>query len=106
MTSNDRSALIFGISGQDGAYLAKLLLDQGYIVHGTSRDVEGSAFAGLRALGILDQVRVHSATLQDFRSVAQIIQQVEDPFDLFPAQERSISTGCASIRQPCRISAA
>ena len=33
-------ALIFGISGQDGAYLADLLLKKGYEVHGTSRDAE------------------------------------------------------------------
>ena len=97
MTSNDRSALIFGISGQDGAYLAKLLLDQGYIVHGTSRDVEGSAFGGLRALGILDQVRVHSATLQDFRSVAQIIQQIR-PSEIFNLAAQS-SVGL-SFQQP------
>ncbi|PJC70129.1 MAG: GDP-mannose 4,6-dehydratase, partial [Zetaproteobacteria bacterium CG_4_8_14_3_um_filter_59_5] len=37
MTTNKR-ALIFGISGQDGAYLARLLQDKGYEVHGTSRD--------------------------------------------------------------------
>ena len=38
-------ALIFGISGQDGAYLAKFLLGKGYIVHGTSRDSEIAQFS-------------------------------------------------------------
>ena len=97
MKPTERSALIFGISGQDGAYLAKLLLDQGYQVHGTSRDVEGSAFAGLRALGILDRVRVHSATLQDFRSVAQVVQTVR-PAQIFNLAAQS-SVGL-SFQQP------
>ena len=97
MKSTDRTALIFGISGQDGAYLAKLLLNQGYTVHGTSRDVEGSSFAGLRALGILDQVRVHSATLQDFRSVAQTVQSVR-PSEIFNLAAQS-SVGL-SFQQP------
>ena len=39
-----RRALIFGISGQDGSYLAELLLREGYDVFGTSRDSEVSSF--------------------------------------------------------------
>ena len=45
-------ALICGVSGQDGAYLAQLLLSKGYQVFGSSRDVQGSSFANLKALGI------------------------------------------------------
>jgi GDPmannose 4,6-dehydratase len=47
-----RTALIFGISGQDGAYLAKSLLEHGFEVHGTSRDKENSSYSNLRRLGI------------------------------------------------------
>ena len=39
-----RTALICGVSGQDGSYLAQLLLKKGYQVFGTSRDVQGSSF--------------------------------------------------------------
>ena len=39
-----KKALIIGVSGQDGAYLAKLLLEKGYTVFGTSRDHEVSPF--------------------------------------------------------------
>ncbi|HEV2722319.1 MAG TPA: GDP-mannose 4,6-dehydratase, partial [Thermoanaerobaculia bacterium] len=46
-----KRALIFGISGQDGAYLAQLLLGKGYEVHGTSRDADLQSFARLDALG-------------------------------------------------------
>ena len=40
-------ALIFGISGQDGAFLSKFLISKGYIVHGTSRDAEMNNFSSL-----------------------------------------------------------
>jgi len=91
------SALIFGISGQDGAYLAKLLIEQGFVVHGTSRDAEGSTLANLRALGISEQVRLHSATLADFRSVAQAVQNIR-PAEIFNLAAQS-SVGL-SFQQP------
>ena len=61
-----KTALIFGISGQDGAYLAHMLLAKGYRVHGTSRDAEALRFSNLVRLGIRDQVQLHSASLADF----------------------------------------
>ena len=76
MTAPSKTALIFGISGQDGGYLAELLLGKGYVVHGTSRDAELSPFANLKALGIRDRVTLHSAALTDFRSVVQCISRV------------------------------
>ena len=45
-------ALINGVSGQDGAYLARFLLEKDYEVWGTSRDAQGSAFSNLQKLGI------------------------------------------------------
>jgi len=64
-----RRALICGISGQDGSYLAQWLLQCGYEVWGTSRDAEGLAFGNLQKLGIRTQVRVLSMVPEDFRSV-------------------------------------
>ncbi len=64
-----RRALICGISGQDGAYLARWLLECGYEVWGSSRDVGGAGFANLRRLGVLDRVRLLSMAPEDFRSV-------------------------------------
>jgi len=72
-----KKALILGISGQDGSYLAKLLLSKGYEVHGTSRDVGGRSFSGLEKLGVRDQVMLHSASLIDFRNLLQVISAVE-----------------------------
>jgi GDPmannose 4,6-dehydratase len=70
-----KKALIIGVSGQDGAFLAKLLLEQGYEVHGTSRDHEVGAFGNLRALGIKDRVKLGSLVTSDFRSVLTSLQE-------------------------------
>lgn len=72
-----RTALIFGISGQDGAYLSELLLENGYTVHGTSRDAEISSFTALESLNLRDRVTLHSTTPTDFRSVVQTISRTE-----------------------------
>ena len=69
-------ALIFGISGQDGAYLAKLLLGKGYKVHGTSRDAEMATFSSLSRLGIKNQIIFHSVALNDFRSTLKVLEKV------------------------------
>lgn len=71
-----KKALICGVSGQDGAYLARHLLEKGYRVFGTSRDWQVCSFANLDRLGIRDKVTVLSLAINDFRSVLQAIQQV------------------------------
>src|ERR1035437_1348412 len=75
-------ALIFGISGQDGSYLARLLLEKGYEVHGTSRDHEASTFGNLERLGIKNKVALHSLILSDFRSVFSVVERVR-PQELY-----------------------
>jgi GDPmannose 4,6-dehydratase len=72
-----KKALICGVSGQDGAYLAQLLVAKGYEVHGTSRDVSARSFGGLLALGISDKVNLHSMALNDFHSVMCVLKLVE-----------------------------
>ena len=72
-----RTALICGISGQDGAYLARHLLGLGYRVVGTSRDAQASRFDGLEQLGIRDRVDVVSMSLVDFRSTMQAVARHE-----------------------------
>ncbi|MFN7661891.1 MAG: GDP-mannose 4,6-dehydratase, partial [Dolichospermum sp.] len=61
----------------DGAYLAQLLLNQGYTVCGTSRDAQISPFQNLVYLGIKDQVKLESMSLTDFRSVLQILTKIQ-----------------------------
>jgi GDPmannose 4,6-dehydratase len=70
-------ALICGISGQDGAYLAEFLLSKGYEVVGTSRDAQTSSFSNLVRLGIYNQVQLESMATHDFRSVLHLLRKVE-----------------------------
>ena len=76
-SSRPRRALVCGIGGQDGAYLAALLLSKGYEVTGTSRDANVVNRDGLRALGIADQVRVLSMVPSDFRTVLRTVSRSE-----------------------------
>ena len=82
MSSASRRSLIVGMSGQDGSYLARLLLSKGYEVHGSSRDADVVRLAGLAALGIRDQVRMHSISPTDFRSVVQAVDRVR-PHEIY-----------------------
>ena len=71
-----KRALICGIGGQDGAYLAKFLQMQNYEVVGTSRDATGLNRTGLKTLGVDKTVRIVSMATSDFRSVLQTIVKV------------------------------
>lgn len=68
-----KTALITGITGQDGAYLARTLLSKGYTVIGTSRDALASRLSSLRRLEIHNRVQLVSVGLHDFRSVLQVL---------------------------------
>jgi|SRR6185369_7870629 len=79
---NMKKALICGVSGQDGSYLAQLLLNKGYAVFGTARDAQMATFYNLERLGIRQQVQLYSMALNDFRSVLQILTRVK-PDELY-----------------------
>ena len=92
-----KKALICGISGQDGPYLAKHLLDKGYEVIGTSRDAENNSFSNLERLNIKSDVEVSSASLNDFRSIIQVLTQYK-PDEIYNLSGQS-SVGL-SFEQP------
>ena len=74
-----RTALITGITGQDGAYLAQLLLEKGYRVHGLVRRSSTHAISDerLRRLGILQDVRLHDGDLMDLSSLIRLVESVK-----------------------------
>lgn len=72
-----KKALITGITGQDGAYLARLLLDKGYQVYGTARDAQMASLSNLERLGIHKQVSLLSMAPNDFRSVLHALTKAE-----------------------------
>ena len=77
-----KRALISGISGQDGTYLAKLLLDKGYEVYGTARDAQVASFGNLEKFGFRQRIRLYSMALNDFRSVLQTLCKIE-PVEIY-----------------------
>ncbi len=76
---NKKRALITGITGQDGSYLAELLLEKGYEVHGTVRRtaIEDPDHRMRRVLGLLDDIHIHSASLESYPSLFKVVQRVE-----------------------------
>jgi GDPmannose 4,6-dehydratase len=97
MNPRHGTALILGASGQDGAYLAELLVRRRLDVHGTSRDKEVSGYAGLRRLGIYDRVTLHSVVLSDFRSVVTVLNNVRPALIFNLAAQSSVGL---SFEQP------
>lgn len=70
-----KKALICGISGQDGAYLAASLLNRGYQVIGTSRDAQTNSFNSLKRLGIKEKIKLTSMATNDFISILQTLEE-------------------------------
>jgi GDPmannose 4,6-dehydratase len=73
-----KKALITGITGQDGSYLAELLLSKGYEVHGVVRRVaiEDPLHRLWRLRHILDQIKLHSGSLESYASIFNIVEDV------------------------------
>ena len=94
---NKKTALITGISGQDGAYLAKLLLGQGYSVVGLTRHMSASALSGLTYLGIADKVHVTECDILNFSSVKNVLLK-HSPTEIYNLAAQS--SVAASFKEP------
>jgi GDPmannose 4,6-dehydratase len=82
-----KTAFITGITGQDGAYLAKLLVDKGYKVHGGVRRISHPQTTRLEALGVADKVELHEFDLTEQNSIFRIIRDIKiDEFYNLAAQ--------------------
>lgn len=72
-----KKALITGVTGQDGAYLADLLLKKGYEVHGMKRPTSTFSTGRLEQLGIFDRIRLHYGDLIDTASIQRVLRDVQ-----------------------------
>jgi len=77
-----KKALITGVTGQDGAYLAELLLKKGYKVYGTFRRTSTPNFWRLLSLGIFPKVNLIHSDLLDMGSLIEAIK-ISDPDELY-----------------------
>ena len=80
-----RSALITGITGQDGSYLAELLLDEGYEVHGMVR--RASTEKSERIDHLRDRITLHQGDLLDQRSLVDAMRAAQPDGDLQPRRD-------------------
>jgi GDPmannose 4,6-dehydratase len=86
-----RRAFITGITGQDGAYLSRLLIDKGYEVHGLRRDSGSSDVMNSRLtwIGVADKVILHDGNLTDLSALIRILAEVE-PLEVYNLAAQSI----------------
>ncbi|SDT84659.1 GDP-mannose 4,6-dehydratase [Desulfobacula phenolica] len=112
-----KKAVIFGVSGQDGAFLANLLLKKGYRVTGVSRNIHAASFDNLDRLNIRNNIELVSSSLCDFRNVIKVMNEhqpdevynltgqssvarsFDEPFETF----ESISMATLNILEVIRI---
>lgn len=92
-----KAALITGITGQDGAYLAKFLLDKGYEVYGTYRRLSTPNFWRLQYLDIFEKLNLIPADLVDASSVVEAIK-ISGPDEIYHLAAQSFVG--ASFEQP------
>jgi GDPmannose 4,6-dehydratase len=84
------TALICGISGQDGGYLARHLLSKGYHVWGTSRDAQIANFSNLRRLNVGKNIELLSMAPGDFRSMLSTIAKAQPDEIYYLAGQTSV----------------
>ena len=103
-TGNRTTALITGVTGQDGAYLTKFLLEKGYTVHGTFRRTSSVNFWRLAYLGVLDHPKLHlqEYDLTDGGAAIRLLERVE-PDEIYNLAAQSFVA--LSFEQPITTSA-
>lgn len=72
-----KKALITGITGQDGSYLAEFLLEKGYEVHGITRRISISNTQRIDHLFAANKIKIHDGDLSDGNSIVRIINEVQ-----------------------------
>jgi GDPmannose 4,6-dehydratase len=92
-----KKALITGITGQDGAYLAQLLLSKGYEVYGAFRRSASSNFWRLEELGVANQIKMVSFDLLEYSNIQRTLEKVQ-PDEIYNLAAQSFVA--ASFEQP------
>jgi GDPmannose 4,6-dehydratase len=97
MTGKQKTAFITGVTGQDGAYLSRLLLQKGYTVVGLARSLQAANLSKLHYLGIAEKIELEECDLTDLSQVIKIIGKYK-PDEIYNlAAQSSVSL---SFQQP------
>ncbi|MDD5111441.1 MAG: GDP-mannose 4,6-dehydratase [Candidatus Altiarchaeota archaeon] len=92
-----KRALVTGVSGQDGAYLSKFLLEKGYRVYGTYRRLSTPNFWRLQHLGVFEKINLISCDLIDENSITEALR-ISRPNEVYNLAAQSFVG--ASFEQP------
>jgi len=92
-----KKALITGVTGQDGSYLAELLLEKGYKVYGMNRRTSTPNYSRIK--GIVDQIELISGDLLDQHSLTQAIKDIQ-PDEIYNLAAQSF----VKARNPSAVS--
>ncbi len=91
MKHSVKKALITGITGQDGAYLTKLLLEKGYIVFGTTRNIKNVNLDNLKKLKVENKIRIIETDLLCFSTLLETLQEIKPNLVFHFACQSSVS---------------
>lgn len=86
----NKNVLILGATGQDGSYLSKLLVNKGYNVYGSTRDVCSANLDNFKKLGIDKEINLISTTINDFRSLILTLEKVKPDMIFHLAGQTSV----------------
>ena len=92
-----KNALVTGVTGQDGAYISKLLLEKGYSVYGTFRRLSTPNFWRLQHLCIFEEINLVPFDLSDMSSIVEAIK-ISEPDEIYNFAAQSFVG--ASFEQP------
>ena len=95
--TGQKTALITGVTGQDGAYLSQSLLEKGYRVIGATRRASTLNLQRLASLGLVDQLELVTADVQDFTSIMRMLSDMQ-PDEIYHLGGQSSVQ--ASFQQP------
>jgi len=95
----NKKAIIFGVTGQDGPYLAELLLEKGYDVWGTSRDASKSNLINLKKLGIDKKINPVSVLNDDFQKLSSLINELLPDEIYYLAGQSSVGLSFAEPKE-------
>jgi len=104
--NNKKKVLIFGITGQDGSYLAEVLLDKGYEVHGFYRKSATGNLVNIQHLVDSNKITLHRGDLADTTSIYRVITKVQPDEIYNEADQDHVSWSFDSPEYSCNITAA
>jgi len=82
MSNRKKNVIITGVTGQDGSYLAKYLLEKNYKIYGVTRNIDKFNRANLEYLGILNHINIKAINLKNYKAVKNLLIQIK-PLEIY-----------------------